>query len=123
RRARSVVVVAEVAAYAAVVALTAARALPLATGLAMAATSPLAAWLSWKLLHGAPRGRADAERMALWASTHAALLAAAATLGLLVSAASGTSGLAFTICAGILAMYAAFAAWQIRRSAGAKPRR
>ncbi len=115
-RTRCAFVVAQVAAYAAVVGLVAARALPPAVGFAMLLTAPLGAWLGRRLLDGAPRDPREAEAMALWASTHAALLAAAATFGLLVSAPPAADALSLALPGGVLGVYAAIAAAQIPRS-------
>ena len=114
-RARRAFALAQIAGYAAVVGLAACRALPGATAFAMMLTAPLAAWLAWRLLGGAPRDRVEAEAMAIWASIHAALLAAAATFGLLVSAPPGADRLSVALSGGILGGYAALTALQVPR--------
>jgi 1,4-dihydroxy-2-naphthoate octaprenyltransferase len=116
RRARCAFALASVVVYGSILALAAARALPVPAGLAMLLTLPIAAWLSRRLLSGAPRNAREAERIAFLASVHVALLAAAATFGLLVSPpASGAHGASLALCAVILAAFGAILAVQARR--------
>jgi 1,4-dihydroxy-2-naphthoate octaprenyltransferase len=116
-RARCAFALASVVVYGSILALAAARTLPVAAGAAMLLTLPIAVWLSRRLLSGAPRDAGEAERIAFWASAHVALLAAAATFGLLASPlASGAHGASLALCAVILAAFGAILAMQVRRN-------
>jgi 1,4-dihydroxy-2-naphthoate octaprenyltransferase len=119
-RARRVFALGQVAVLGATLAAWAAGALPAGASAAMLAPWPLGAWLSLRLRAGAPRGPAEAEALAFWATTHVALLAAAAALGLLASArAAPSSTLWFS--AAFLAVPVAILCLQIgRRLAGGR---
>jgi hypothetical protein len=110
----------QIACLGAILAAWAASALPAAAGAAMLAPFPLGAWISLRLLAGAPRGRAEAEGIAFWATTHVALLAAAAGLGLL-AAARGALPSSLSFSAAFLAVPVAILCLQIgRRLAGGR---
>jgi 1,4-dihydroxy-2-naphthoate octaprenyltransferase len=77
----------------------------------MLLTCPVAAWLARRLAAGVPADSTNARSLAFWASTHVALLAAAATLGLL-----GSAPLPFTaLCAASLSAFGALLAIELRR--------
>jgi 1,4-dihydroxy-2-naphthoate octaprenyltransferase len=113
RWARRAVAVAQVVVYGAILALAAVGALPAHTGTMMTLTAPLGGWLALRLLFGAPRTRAEANSVAFWASTQVALLALAATVGLLAPARAPAPSLA--LCAAIVALFGVLLALQIRR--------
>jgi 1,4-dihydroxy-2-naphthoate polyprenyltransferase len=85
RRARQAIAVAQIVAYGWILALTASQILPAAVGLAMLLTLPLSAWQTRRLFSGALEDPAQANSVVFWASTHVALVAGAAMLGLLAT--------------------------------------
>jgi 1,4-dihydroxy-2-naphthoate octaprenyltransferase len=117
-RAAKAFVYGQLAAYASIVALVSARALPAPAGAAMLMTFPAAVWLSRRLAAGVPHDAPSAGRLAFWASTQIALLVATATVGLVASAprpfATAQESSA-TLCAAIVAVFAALLAAQLRR--------
>lgn len=118
RRARAAIVAGQVVVYAAILALTLGRVLPAIVGGAMLLVSPLAIRLALRLLAGQPWDRAQANDLAFWASTQVALLAAAATIGLVATClplASSARVPSLALCAAIVAAYGVILALQIRR--------
>jgi 1,4-dihydroxy-2-naphthoate octaprenyltransferase len=112
RRARQAIVLGQLVGYGALAALTLARVLPAPVGVAMWLTLPLATWQAGRVLAGALEDRARAGSVAFWASTHVALVGAAATLGLLAGPAP-----AFAAALGVVIL--AVLAAQIRREQSA----
>jgi 1,4-dihydroxy-2-naphthoate octaprenyltransferase len=119
RRARRAIALGQLVTYGSILALTAARLLPVAAGAAMLLTLPISAWQTWRI-EGALRDPVQANSVAFWASTHVALLAAAATFGLLVAtvasapAVSGALRASLVLSAAILVVFGALLALQLR---------
>jgi 1,4-dihydroxy-2-naphthoate octaprenyltransferase len=109
---------AQIVVYAAVLVLVLAGVLPALAGGAMFLTSPIAVWLARRLGAGVARDRTNARSLAFWASTHVALLVAAATLGLLASAPlplTGAHATSVAVCTVILLSFGALLAVELRR--------
>jgi 1,4-dihydroxy-2-naphthoate octaprenyltransferase len=117
RRAILAVALGQVLAYVSIVVLTLAHVLPAMAGVAMLLTAPIATWQIRRLQRGALRDPRRANSVVFWASTHVAILAAAALFGLLAaSIASGSRGVGMVVCAAILAVFIALLVPQILRN-------
>jgi len=102
-------------AYGIVIILSGLRAVPLAAGIALLATAPLAALAAWRLLHDPLRNTARAEGAAFRATVHAAATGFAAAVGLVVATAwryrhDPSLGGSVAVCIGLISAYTALQA-------------
>ncbi len=118
RRAVQAVALGQIVAYGAIAGLTLASRLPPLVGAAMLLTIPLSVGQVRRLLSGELQDPARANGVVFWASTHVALVAAAAMLGFLVTAAASAPGASLALCAAILFVYGGVLVAQIRREGG-----
>jgi 1,4-dihydroxy-2-naphthoate octaprenyltransferase len=123
RRATYAIALGQFVGYGSILLLMAWKVLPTLVGAAMLLTLPISAWNVQRLLRGALRDPALANSVVFWASTHVALVAAAATLGLLaatkVPAPPAALGASLVLCTVILVVFCALLVPQILRNRAA----
>ncbi|APR81289.1 1,4-dihydroxy-2-naphthoate polyprenyltransferase [Minicystis rosea] len=120
RRATKAVALGQVIAYGTLFVLVVMGTLPLAVGVPMLLTLPIAVWQVRRIGRGAIRNPRDANSVVFWASTHVALLAIAATFGLLaqtsLTAPPSRLDASLALCTAILVFVGALVARQIHRN-------
>jgi 1,4-dihydroxy-2-naphthoate octaprenyltransferase len=116
RRAGDAIALGQLLAYGSVLALTTARILPAAVGVAMLLTLPVSIWQTRRVRRGALRDAALANSVVFWASTHVALLTAAATFGFLLATPAGAHCASRALCGATLVVFFALLVPQVRRN-------
>jgi 1,4-dihydroxy-2-naphthoate octaprenyltransferase len=123
RRATVAVALGQLVAYGSILVLAASQVLPALVAAAMLLTLPISAWQTRRLRRGALRDPVQANSVVFWASTHVALTAAAAILGLVAATTASAParalhalGASLALCAVILGVFFSLLVLQIRRN-------